>query len=101
MSTEQEIQQRLKVLAPLHMELHNDSHLHAGHAGNTGGGHYRVLVVSDVFVDQSRLNRQRMVKDQLYDLFPNRIHALSIRALSSDEYFSSNQNPPFEIKEST
>ena len=87
MNIEAEIQQRQDSLAPLYFELHNDSHLHAGHAGNTGGGHYRLLVVSEAFSKQSRLARQRLVKDKLHDLFPHRIHALSIKAASPEEYF--------------
>ena len=84
---EAEITQRLHDLAPLHMELHNDSHLHAGHVGNTGGGHYRLLVVSEAFSGQGRLARQRLVKEKLHDLFPHRIHALSVKAASPEEYF--------------
>lgn len=86
---QQEIESRLKTLAPQVYECQDDSHLHAGHAGNRGGGHYAVLVVSEVFTDVSRINRQRMVKAPLHDLFSDGlIHALSIKALTPDEYFN-------------
>lgn len=84
--TENEIRTRLAALAPLHLDLRNDSHLHAGHAGNTGGGHFSLLIVSAAFDGQSRIRRQRLVKNALHDLFPARIHALSIKALAPDEY---------------
>ena len=71
----------------------DDSHLHAGHAGNHGGGHYRILVVSPAFAGIGRLQRQRMVKQPLADWFAdNRIHALSIRALTPEEYQSEQES---------
>ncbi|MDO5074039.1 BolA/YrbA family protein [Neisseria animaloris] len=89
MSMEQIIEGRLNTLAPQVFEFRDDSHLHAGHAGNTGGGHYAVLVVSETFAGLSRVNRQRMVKELLHDLFSDGlIHALSIKAATPDEYFN-------------
>ena len=87
MSLDQLIIERLAPLAASELMLNDQSALHAGHAGNTGGGHYRLLVVSEAFSKQSRLARQRLVKDKLHDLFPHRIHALSIKAASPEEYF--------------
>lgn len=70
-------------------EFTDESHLHAGHAGNRGGGHYHVLLVSSAFEGIGRLKRQRMVQEPLAALFNSgAIHALSIRALSPDEYFN-------------
>ncbi|MFV2029696.1 BolA family protein [Neisseria sp. S1] len=84
------IENRLQVLKPLVFEFHDDSHLHAGHAGNRGGGHYSILVVSEEFTSISRINRQRMVNAPLQDLFSDGlIHALSIKALTPEEYFNS------------
>lgn len=82
------IEGRLKTLQPQVFEFYDESHLHAGHAGNRGGGHYAVLLVSEVFDGVSRLNRQRMVKDLLQDLFSDGlIHALSVKAVTPEEYF--------------
>ena len=86
--TEQQIQTALGHLSPEIFEFSDESHLHAGHAGNKGGGHYRILVVSTAFNGIPRLQRQRMVKEALHEWFSDgRIHALSIRALTTDEYF--------------
>lgn len=83
------IETKLAPLAPDVFELRDDSHLHAGHAGNTGGGHYAILVVSSHFAGESRLNRQRIIKNALADLFSDGlIHALSIKALTPEEYFN-------------
>ena len=86
--TEQQIQTALGHLSPEIFEFSDESHLHAGHAGNKSGGHYRILVVSTAFNSVPRLKRQRMVKEALHEWFSDgRIHALSIRALTPDEYF--------------
>ena len=89
MNMEQQLQQRLAHLNPDVFEFTDDSHLHAGHVGNRGGGHYHILVVSTAFANVSRVMRQRMIKEPLQDLFSNgQIHALSIRALTPEEYFN-------------
>lgn len=74
MNMEQQLQQRLAHLNPEVFEWIDDSHLHVGHAGNRGGGHYRILVVSAAFTDVSQVMRQRMIKEPLHDLF-RQIHA--------------------------
>lgn len=79
---------RLAPLAPDVFDFEDQSHLHAGHAGNRGGGHYAILVVSSAFASMSRLARQRKIQELLADLFAQKhIHALSIAAHTPDEYF--------------
>jgi BolA protein len=68
-------------LAPTHLNVHDDSAAHAGHAGAaSGGGHYNVLIVSERFAGHSRVTRHRMVYDALRELFPSQIHALAVSA---------------------
>ncbi|WP_434778585.1 BolA family protein [Neisseria sp. Ec49-e6-T10] len=88
MKTADQIKKRLQCFAPQYIEVIDDSHLHQGHAGNRGGGHYTVLIVSDQFHHKNRVLRQRMVNEALDDLFEQAIHALSIKALTAKEYFS-------------
>lgn len=89
MNIQSAIQSRIEFLEPQVFEFQDDSHLHIGHAGDKGGGHYSIVVVSERFNEISRLNRQRMVKEALHDLFSEGlIHALSMRTLTPDEYFS-------------
>lgn len=82
-----EIEQRLQALAPQQLEIQDDSDQHRGHAGNTGGGHFTIMVKSSLFSGKSQIMRHRMVYQCLQDLMPHRIHALSIQALSTDESF--------------
>jgi len=80
------LRQRLASLAPLRLELIDDSAKHAGHAGAlSGGGHYRLLIVSESFYGKSTLARHRLVYDALGELMRSRIHALSIQSLTPDE----------------
>ncbi|HKX42247.1 MAG TPA: BolA family protein [Burkholderiaceae bacterium] len=67
-------------LAPLALDVRDDSHLHAGHAGAREGRHFSVRIVSARFNGLSRLARHRLVYDSLNALIPRGIHALAIDA---------------------
>ncbi|MFA5703297.1 MAG: BolA family protein [Advenella sp.] len=74
------IEERLSTLSPLKLQIIDDSHLHAGHAGSkNGAGHYTVIIQSALFNDLNRVARQRLVYDALADLIPFPIHALAIQ----------------------
>lgn len=74
------IEERLSALSPLKLEIIDDSHLHAGHAGSkNGAGHYTVIIQSALFNGLNRVARQRLVYDVLNDLIPFPIHALAIQ----------------------
>ncbi len=81
------IRERLeKALSPSQIDIVDESHLHAGHAGAaSGGGHFSVTIVSDKFNEQSTIERHRMVYLAVNDMMPSEIHALSIKAFSPDE----------------
>jgi BolA protein len=85
MTLHDEIRERLAALAPVRLELRDDSALHAGHAGNTGGGHFHVVIVSSQFCGKSLIMRHRSIYQALSGLIPHRIHALSIQAIATDE----------------
>lgn len=85
MTLHDEIRERLSALDPIRLELRDDSALHAGHAGNTGGGHFHVVIVSSQFCGKSQIMRHRSIYQALSGLIPHRIHALSIQAIATDE----------------
>ena len=73
-------------LAPTHLEIIDDSHLHAGHAGAADGrGHFTVIVASARFAGLRALQRHRLVYDAVGDLMSTDVHALSIHASTPDE----------------
>lgn len=67
------------------LEVINESHLHAGHAGAGAGTHWRVRVVAACMQGRPRPARHRLVYDALSALMPQGIHALAIEARSPDE----------------
>ena len=80
------LREKLAPLAPSRIELIDDSALHAGHAGaRSGGGHYRLLIVSAAFAGKSTVSRHRLVYDALGELMRQKIHALTIKALTAEE----------------
>jgi BolA protein len=73
-------------LRPSELEVGDDSHLHVGHAGAaSGGGHYRVKIVSDRFEGQRLVMRHRLVYDAVQGMMHTDIHALAITALAPSE----------------
>lgn len=76
---------RLETLAPLHLDIVDDSHRHAGHAGAKDGGHYQVSIVSAAFSGKATMARHRLVYEAVGDLMKGRIHALVINAQAPDE----------------
>lgn len=81
------IRQRLtSALEPEALEIEDESHLHAGHAGaRDGRGHYRVFVVAAAFGGLGRLQRHRLVFGALEEMMRTDIHALTIQAYDPTE----------------
>jgi BolA protein len=78
--------ERLQALEPDHLEVVDNSHHHAGHAGAADGrGHFSVLVVSKQFAGLNTLRRHRLVYETVGDMMITDIHALSIEALAPGE----------------
>ena len=72
-------------LTPDALEVRDDSHLHAGHAGAREGRHFAVRVVSSRFTQLSRIQRHPLVYDALQTLIAQGIHALAINARAPTE----------------
>lgn len=76
----------LAVLEPTKIEIADDSQKHAGHVGaRSGGGHYRLLIVSTQFASKPTLTRHRMIYSVLGDMMKHDIHALAIAAYTPEE----------------
>jgi BolA protein len=72
---------------PERLEVVDDSHRHAGHAGASASGesHFNVVIVSVAFQGLSRIERQRRVNTALAEAFAGGLHALSIKAMAPGE----------------
>ena len=73
--------------APLQLEISDQSHRHAGHAGARPEGetHFAVTIVSTAFAGLGRVARQRLVYEALCEELQTRIHALSLTTLAPGE----------------
>jgi len=73
--------------APQSLDVVDESHLHAGHAGYRPGGetHFRIYIVSDAFQGKSRIERHRMINDALSGELKAGVHALAIHASAPGE----------------
>jgi BolA protein len=72
-------------LNPSQIEVQDDSHLHAGHAGAREGRHFTVRLTSSRFAGLPRLARHRLVYDSLGSLAAQGVHALAIVAKAPGE----------------
>jgi len=81
------VEKLAKSFAPQRLEVVDDSHRHAGHAGARPGGetHFNVYIVSSAFGGKSRIERHRMINATLAAELAGGIHALAIRAESPDQ----------------
>jgi len=90
----EQIRERLASLSPESLEIFDDSHEHAGHAGarESGGGHFQVFLVSETFEGKHKVARHRMIYQAVGDLMPAKIHALAIQAYTPAEFDSLDKN---------
>jgi BolA protein len=75
----------LAALDPSALEVQDDSHLHAGHAGASEGRHFTVRLTSARFSGLNRVARHRLVYDSLGSLTAQGVHALAIVAKAPGE----------------
>ncbi|MES2914531.1 MAG: BolA family protein [Pseudomonadota bacterium] len=80
MTVKDDIADRLTAaFQPSVLEVVNESHKHAGHAGDDGTGesHFHITIRAAAFQDMPRLARHRAVQQALGDL-NQRIHAIAL-----------------------
>ena len=74
-------------LEATHVEVVDESHLHAGHAGaRDGGGHYRAVIVSEKFDGLNRVKAQQLVYGVVDDWMGGEIHALSMKTFTPEKW---------------
>ncbi len=90
MNLEQQLIERLQVLAPSQLQVSNES---SGHGGYYPGkeSHFKVVIISDAFVGLRLVQRHQKIYAAVGDLLgAGKIHALAIHAFIADEW----QNQP-------
>ena len=83
-----ELEARLRDrLDATHVEVIDESHLHAGHVGaRDGGGHFRAVIVSEKFAGLNRVRAQQLVYSEVGDWMGGRIHALSMKTFTPEAW---------------
>lgn len=88
----QEMKQKLiDAFQPTTLEIVDESHKHAGHAGLEGietngkGTHFKIKIISSCFLNKSRIDRHRLVHEALQTELKDHIHALSLILLTPEE----------------
>ncbi len=79
------LEEALACLKPISLVIRDDSEMHAGHAGNSGGGHYTITIISKQFAGLPLIKRHRLVYGAAKSMMTTDIHALSIDAKTPDE----------------
>jgi len=76
-----------RALAPTRLEVVDESHLHAGHAGSRPGGetHFRIHLVAPAFAGKGRIERHRMIYAALAGEIADGVHALALNAKAPGE----------------
>ena len=88
MSVRSILEEKLRTaFAPDWLEIVDELHRHAGHAGHRpeGESHFRVAIVSAAFAGKSRVERHRLVNGVLAEELASRVHALALKASAPGE----------------
>lgn len=89
MSLQMQIEKKISdALAPEHLEVINESHLHAGHQpgfDGKGESHLRIRIVASAFNGVNRVMRHRKINELLKDELERGLHALAIDAKTPGE----------------
>src|SRR5258708_2293868 len=75
-----------RALAPVRLEIEDESDKHRGHKGASGGGHFRTFIVSAFFEGKNLVARHRLVYDALATEMTGAVHALALRTLTPGEH---------------
>ena len=76
-----------EALSPTHLEVIDESHLHAGHAGaRDGGQHFRAVIVSEKFEGLNRVRAQQLVYQTVENWMGKEIHALSMKTFTPEAW---------------
>jgi BolA protein len=85
MSVAASIEQKLtEAFSPTLLEVIDESHHHAGHAGNPGGGesHFRIRIQAEAFAGKPRVAQQREIYKVLAEELAGPVHALALEVSS-------------------
>ncbi len=85
MTVQENIEEKiLASLTPTYLDVINESHMHSVPPGSES--HFKLVIVSAEFENQSRLQRQRKVNEILARELKEDLHALSMETHTAQEW---------------
>ena len=89
----EQIEEKLRTaFSPVHLEVHDESYRHIVPAG--AESHFKVVIVSDSFIDQRFLVRHRAIYGVLADELAGSVHALALHSYTVKEWESLQDTVP-------
>lgn len=85
-----QIMKKMQALQPVHLELMNESHMHAGPAADS---HFKLTLVTAQFEGQRLVKRHQKIYKILHDEMVGPVHALAMHLYTPDEWESESQVP--------
>ena len=89
-SMDQQIATKMEALQPQHLEVINESHMHAGPAMDS---HYKIILISEVFAGKRPVARHQIVYQQLTDEMAGPVHAVALHLYTPEEWQQSGAAP--------
>ncbi|MEI2266566.1 transcriptional regulator BolA [Erwinia sp. CGal63] len=81
----EQIEEKLRTaFTPVHLEVHDESYRHNVPAG--AESHFKVVIVSDSFLNQRFLLRHRAIYGTLADELAGGVHALALHTYTEKEW---------------
>lgn len=93
MSRKSNIEQILNgALAPVHLEVRDESHMHSVPEG--AESHFKVIVVSDRFKGEKLVSRHRLINQLLSAELGSGLHALALHTWTPEEWYEKGGKTP-------
>ena len=92
MNVKHDIEQKLRVLAPLHLVVENESDRHA--VPPNSETHFKVTLVAACFLGVSAVKRHQQVYQLLQAELTGGVHALALHLYAPDEWQGQAPNSP-------
>lgn len=92
MKIQSQIEQKLQAeLAPSHLEVHNESHMHSVPANSET--HFKVVIAAEAFSGERQVQRHQRIYRILSDELAGEVHALALHTYTPQEWAASGAAP--------
>ena len=72
-----------------YLDIIDETNRHQNHKKDTPGGHYKIILISNDFIDLDLISRHKQIYEILNTMMKTDIHAISMKLMTVDEFKSS------------